>query len=105
MKNVEQLATVGELIELRSRDEGYAVRFPGQSIAFADLSDVTSQYASALYGAGVRYGDHVLLVLNGRAELVYAALGAAKIGSVPVQILAFGPRNSSTSLATVIRKF
>src|SRR5437588_9781238 len=53
-----------------------------ESFTYAQLDALSSRFASALTGLGVRRGDRVFLRLPNRPEFYIAALGAAKLGAV-----------------------
>jgi acetyl-CoA synthetase len=52
------------------------------SFTYAQLDALSSRFAAALAGLGVRRGDRVFLRLPNRPEFYVAALGAAKLGAV-----------------------
>lgn len=83
--------------------------FEGKSFSYRDLDRITDRLASGFYRAGIRFGQHVAILLNNRPEIVWTYMALAKIGavSVPVNTAAKGDLlayylNQSQSVTVVV---
>ena len=87
----------------RAADQGAgdrpALLVGGTSISSSQVHDGGARTASLLLGEGVRRGDRVLLVLPDGAELVWAFLGAVRLGAVAVPVNPLLPADDHRALA------
>ncbi len=90
--DVPELAFGGRLSELADADPDSVsvvlVHTGGEAeqLTRRELDDAASQWARALAAQGLRYGDRVALLVHNSVELVLGALGAWKVGAVPVPV-------------------
>jgi long-chain acyl-CoA synthetase len=68
------------------RPEHPAMLFKGRSISSSELDRLSTAFASALVGLGVKKGDRVGLVLPNAPQLVIGLLGAWKVGAIAVPL-------------------
>ena len=71
----------------------------GRSLSSSQLHDGAARTASLLLREGVRRGDRVLIVLPDGAELVWAFLGAVRLGAVAVPVNPLLPADDHRALA------
>ncbi len=58
----------------------------GEQLTRREVDDGASQWAKALAAQGLRCGDRAALLVHNSVELVLGALGAWKVGAVPVPV-------------------
>ena len=63
-----------------------ALRYQGQSLSYAALSDQLSQFSQALLALGVQPSERVAIYLEKRFETVVAMFGACQAGAVVVPV-------------------
>ncbi|MDN5914879.1 MAG: acyl--CoA ligase [Pseudonocardia sp.] len=76
-----------------------ALAFPGMRLSYAELLEKSTRVARALYGLGVRRGDHVGVLMPNAPEFAEALFGAGMLGAVVVPLNA---RYRSAELGYVI---
>jgi fatty-acyl-CoA synthase len=92
--------TLAGLVDLRSGEPGDAVVFPGERAGYRAFSDHSVEMARRLYGAGIRRGDRVGLLMNASLDAFALQVGAMRLGAIPVPINA---RFKALELQYVIR--
>lgn len=83
--------------------------FEGRSFSYRDIHEITDRLAAGFHRAGIRFGQHVAILLNNGPEILWTYMALAKIGavSVPVNTAAKGDLlayylNQSQSVAVVV---
>jgi fatty-acyl-CoA synthase len=80
--------TLPALVALRAREfpDGEAVVFPGERATFGAFDALAVEMARRLYGAGVRRGDRVGLLMPASLDAFALQMGVMCLGAVPVPI-------------------
>src|SRR5512139_1630699 len=74
------LDVVGETA--RQRPDHAALLFKGARMTYAQLEQLSNQFASSLVKLGVKKSDRVALALPNTPQLVFTLLGAWKAGAI-----------------------
>ena len=64
------------------RPDAIAIKFENQKISWGELNAKSNQMAHYFRRRGVTYGDKIAVNLENRPELLFAVLGAQKLGAV-----------------------
>jgi fatty-acyl-CoA synthase/citronellyl-CoA synthetase len=64
------------------RPDDIAIKFEDRQVSWGQLNAKTNQMANYFRSRGVTYGDKVALNLENRPELLFAVMGAQKLGAV-----------------------
>lgn len=64
------------------RPDAIAIKFENQKISWGELNTKSNQMAHYFRRRGVTYGDKIAVNLENRPELLFAVLGAQKLGAV-----------------------
>jgi amino acid adenylation domain-containing protein len=80
--------------------EHHAMRFQGQHLTYAALSQRSTQLAHLLHAQGVRHGDRIGVFLDKSLETPLAIYGIMKAGAAYVPL---DPRSPVTRLMSIIR--
>jgi fatty-acyl-CoA synthase len=92
--------TIPDLLEQRAADApGHEVVFPDGRLTYPALAATATHLAGALWGAGVRPGDHVGVLLPSGIDSITTWLAAAHIGAVAVPV---NPRLKPGELAYIV---
>jgi fatty-acyl-CoA synthase len=82
-----EATTIGELADRHAQtSDADAIVFPDSRTTYPELSRLSTEFARALRGAGVRPGDKVGILMPNSLDYVLALLAAGKLGAIGVPI-------------------
>jgi long-chain acyl-CoA synthetase len=74
-----------------------------QTLTWGDLAQLVRELAGGLAVAGLKRGDHIVVVGDNRPRLYASMLAAQALGAVPVPLYQDAPRPSSSSRSSTPR--
>lgn len=80
--------TVGEVIAAKAAQNGDKtfLTFEGRRYSYRDMHAITDRIAAGFFRHGIRFGDHVAILLGNGPEILWTYMALAKLGAVSVPV-------------------